>query len=54
MAKPEVPLKSGDEYDVFTGWRHVIRWKQGQIRRIKRRYHKRVRKAIKERLRKEG
>lgn len=40
--KPEIPLKSGDEYDVFSGWRKVLSWNPGQIKKIKRRYWKKV------------
>ena len=45
--KGDIPLKSGDEHDALTGWRKVMRWKAGQIKRIKRRYNKRVRRRAK-------
>jgi len=37
-------LKKGDEWDAFTGWRKVLFWQPGELRRIKRRYNKRQRK----------
>lgn len=37
-------LRGGDEYDAFTKWRRFLRWKPGQLRKIKRRYWKRFRK----------
>lgn len=40
-------LKGGDEYDCLTRWRHVLGWKPGEKRRIKRGYNKRVRREIK-------
>lgn len=40
-----IPLKGGDEWDAFTGWRRAIRWRRGALRAIKRRYGKRMRKA---------
>ena len=40
-----VPCKDGDEYDAFSGWRKVLHWKPGQLKKIKRAYNKRVRKA---------
>lgn len=43
--------KSGDEWDAFTGWRKVIRWKPGQLKKTKRRYNKRVRRLANENLR---
>jgi len=48
--KPEIPLKSGDEYDAFTRWRRLLRWKAGQIKKIKQRYNKRLRRKIKQEL----
>jgi len=37
-------LKSGDEYDAVTSWRHVLNWKAGERKRIKRRLNKRFRR----------
>ena len=37
-------LKGGDEYDAFTKWRRCLHWRSGEIKKIKRGYHKRVRK----------
>lgn len=44
--KPEIPLKGGDEYDMLTGWRHVLHHRPGQIKKIKRGYWKRVRRVL--------
>ena len=35
----------GAEYDAFTGWRHVYRWRPGELRDIKRRANKRERRT---------
>lgn len=37
----------GDEQDAFTGWRKVLYWQRGELRRIKRRAGKRERRAAK-------
>lgn len=37
----------GDEYDAFTGWRHVLHWRAGELRKIKRRAAKRERRTAK-------
>lgn len=38
---------NGDEQDAFTGWRHVYRWRAGELRKIKRRAAKRERQTAK-------
>ena len=48
--KPEIPMKSADEYDAFTGWRRLLSWRSGQIAKIKRRYNKRARKWAKKEM----
>ena len=41
-----IPTISGDEADAFSRrWRRWIRWRPGKIRRIKRAYAKRFRRA---------
>lgn len=35
----------GDEQDAFTGWRHALHWRPGELRKIKRRAGKRERRA---------
>ena len=50
MAKPEIPLKGGDEYDVFTSWREVMIWKSGQIAKVKKRFNRRLRRSIRRQL----
>jgi hypothetical protein len=35
----------GDEQDAFTGWRHVMSWQRGELRKIKRRAGKRERRV---------
>ena len=39
-----IPL-TFEEYDAFTRWRQLLHWQAGELRRIKRRYNKRARKA---------
>jgi hypothetical protein len=36
----------GAEYDAFTGWRHVLHWRPGELRKIKRRANKRDRRTV--------
>lgn len=40
-----------EEYDAFMPWRHVIQWRQGERKRIKRSYHRRWRKEVRRQLR---
>jgi len=42
------PILTWEEQDAFTRWRHVMRWRPGQIKRIKRRSHKRERQQAKQ------
>ena len=44
-----LPLKGGDEYDALSKARKFIRWKSGQLKKIKRAYNKRFRKHTKDR-----
>ena len=46
-------LINGDEWDAFTGWRRVLFWHQGELRKIKRRYSKRMRKQERVKVREE-
>ncbi|GAA2180927.1 hypothetical protein GCM10009785_13720 [Brooklawnia cerclae] len=48
-----MPLKSGDEYDVLTGWRKVTRHSRGETRAVKRRYWRRFRRTWKQHADKE-
>jgi hypothetical protein len=43
----------GDEQDAFTGWRHVLHWRRGELRKIKRRAGKRERRTAKVVIRQE-
>ena len=43
-----IKLKGGDEYDVHTGWRKLIRPSKSMIKRAKRTYNKRFRKECNE------
>jgi len=43
-----VPLKSGDEMDAFSKSRKFLNFKRGDLKKIKRAYNKRLRKANKE------
>ena len=42
-----IPMKGGDEYDALTKGRRFLRWKAGQVKKIKRAYNKRFRKYSK-------
>ena len=44
MKKERIPLKGGDEYDVHTGWRKLLRPHTNMIKSAKRSYNKRFRK----------
>lgn len=48
--KPELPLKSGDEYDALTKWKKFCLWKAGDRAAIKRGYNKRVRREVKKQV----
>lgn len=48
--KDRIPLKGGDEYDALTKARRYYRWKSGQVKRIKRRYNKRLRAWYKRKI----
>ncbi|HET9893729.1 MAG TPA: hypothetical protein VFQ44_02100 [Streptosporangiaceae bacterium] len=37
-------VKGTDEQDAFTGWRRVMPWHPGQLRKVKRRSSKRERR----------
>ena len=40
-----IPMRGGDEFDVFGVWRRLYFWQRGEMKRIKRAYNKRARKA---------
>lgn len=44
----------GDEQDVFSRWRHVLKWTQrpGAIKRVKQRANRRERRTTKQRVKK--
>jgi len=42
-----IPMKGGDEYDALSKSRKFLRWKSGQVKKIKRAYNKRFRKYSK-------
>jgi hypothetical protein len=48
----ELPLKSGAEYDVLTGWRKRLCYTQraGACRRVKKSYRRRCRQAIRRKI----
>ena len=41
----KIPMKGGDEYDGLTKARKYYNWSKGQLKKIKRGYNKRFRKA---------
>ena len=47
------PIKGWDEQDAYTGWRKVMFWQRGELKKIKRRTHKRERREGKNEIRKE-
>jgi hypothetical protein len=49
--KDRLSLKSGAEYDAFTGWRKLLTWKPGELKWWKSKYNRRARKAAKQQLR---
>ena len=55
MAKPEIPMRSGIEQDLLTGWRKVLCYAQqsGIVRYAKRKYNKRVRQHERQMLSRE-
>jgi hypothetical protein len=53
-ANHEIPMGDADEVDAFTRWRTVLHWRPGERHKIKRRYRKRVRREVKEALRRDG
>lgn len=46
-----MPLKGGDEYDAFSGWRRFHYWQPGERAKIKATCNRRVRRTIKRRVR---
>jgi hypothetical protein len=44
-----IPL-NGDEMDAFSKYRKFLRWKRGNLKRIKRAYNKRLRKVSKKEI----
>lgn len=39
-----------EEYDLYTKWRHVLFWQQGERHKIKRRTHKRERREAQQQI----
>jgi hypothetical protein len=46
-------IVTGEEQDAYTGWRKVMFWQRGELKKIKRRTHKRERREGKNDIRKE-
>jgi len=42
---------TGDEFDAFTRWRRLLNWHRGALKKVKRSFAKRTRKAAKHGLR---
>jgi hypothetical protein len=38
------PVQNFEEEDAFSGWRKVMHWRPGEIKAIKRRYHRKERR----------
>lgn len=49
MVSQKIPMKGGDEQDVFSNWRRVLCYtgRSGVCKAVKRRYNKRLRQAHK-------
>jgi hypothetical protein len=41
-------IKDWDEQDAYTRWRKMLFWQRGELRKIKRRTHKRERRQSKQ------
>jgi len=48
------PIKGWDEQDAYTGWRRVMIWRPGEIKKIKQRTHRRERREAKQEIRRES
>jgi hypothetical protein len=44
------PIVSWDQEDAFTGWRRVLHWQKGELRKIKRREAKLERRRGREEI----
>jgi hypothetical protein len=55
VSGPKFPRRiiTGAEQDAYTGWRRVLFWQSGELKRTKRRTHKRERREGKEFARRE-
>ena len=50
-----IKLKGGDEYDAFSrASRSLLQWRSGEVKKIKRKYNKRVRQENKSAMREES
>lgn len=47
-------LRGGDEYDAFSGWRRLLRWRAGQRRAIKQAHNQRLRKQARQAMWRDG
>lgn len=41
-----MPMKNGDEFDAFTRWKNLLRFRSGQRKKIKKKYNRRERKWL--------
>ena len=44
-------MRGAVEYDAFTGWRRVLHWHRGQLKKVKRSFSKRMRRQARLALR---
>ncbi len=42
----KIPTKGGDEFEALSKYRKYVRWKRGELKKIKRAYSKRLRKYM--------
>ncbi|MCR4330293.1 MAG: hypothetical protein NUV49_00160 [Patescibacteria group bacterium] len=45
MMDRKIPMSNGDEFDAFTNWRKVLKWRSGERASVKRGYRRRVRRG---------
>jgi hypothetical protein len=46
----DVPLKTADEYDALTQWKKYVNWEAGIRKKIKVKFNRRARRAVKIRI----
>ena len=47
-------IRGWDEQDAYTGWRQVMPWQSGELKKVKRRTHKKERREARDHINKES